>query len=223
MNAGQDHTRLGDLVPPTMVPTICLCCPDSRTNSLGRAPTSPSTASTDGFAYTLTRTLGAPVAEAWSACTDAAQYDRWAGAEDVVPNVRPGGDRVPLTGVYTEVVEHERLVMGMHVPGRAEPVLMTAEFTPSATAPRSACPSSSTPPPTATRQKSAPDRDRSSGSPRHKGLPRTNRRGRPSRAGMVFGTRSKGVRAVGWRWRTGPPLQSQGRLRRRFAMDFVHP
>ena len=43
--------------------------------------------------------------------------------------VIPGGTRVPLSGSYTEVVENKRLVMGMNVPGRDEPVLMTIDLT----------------------------------------------------------------------------------------------
>jgi hypothetical protein len=42
--------------------------------------------------------------------------------------VIPGGARIPLSGGYTEVVENERLVMGMNVPGRDEPVLMTLDL-----------------------------------------------------------------------------------------------
>ncbi|NEA26481.1 SRPBCC family protein [Actinomadura bangladeshensis] len=91
---------------------------------------------TTGFDYAITRTLDAPVGKVWDAWTDADQYAKWASAEDVVLDVRPGGAwssvmvipggaRVPLTGSYTEVVPNERLVMGMDVPGAGEPVLMT--------------------------------------------------------------------------------------------------
>ncbi|GAA1862835.1 SRPBCC family protein [Actinomadura bangladeshensis] len=89
-----------------------------------------------GFDYAITRTLDAPVGEVWDAWTNADAYAKWASAEDVVLDVRPGGAwssvmvipggvRVPLTGTYTEVVPNERLVMGMDVPGADEPVLMT--------------------------------------------------------------------------------------------------
>ncbi|XVQ09716.1 SRPBCC family protein [Spirillospora sp. CA-255316] len=90
---------------------------------------------TTGFDYALTRTLDASVEAVWQAWTVAGDYGKWASAEEVVLDVRPGGawsavmvipggTRVPLTGSYTEVVENERLVMGMDVPGRDEQVLM---------------------------------------------------------------------------------------------------
>ncbi|MFD3922329.1 SRPBCC domain-containing protein [Streptomyces sp. NPDC058595] len=94
---------------------------------------------TAGFDYTITRTLEAPVEQVWAAWTRADQYARWAGAEDVVLDVRPGGawssvmvipggTRVPLSGRYTEVVENKRLVVGMSVPGREELALMTVDL-----------------------------------------------------------------------------------------------
>lgn len=94
---------------------------------------------TTGFDYAITRTLDAPVGKVWDAWTVADQYAKWASAEDVVLDVRPGGawssvmvipggGRVPLTGNYTEVVPNERLVMGMDVPGREEPALMTLDL-----------------------------------------------------------------------------------------------
>jgi uncharacterized protein YndB with AHSA1/START domain len=96
--------------------------------------------STAGFDYTLTRTLDAPVDKVWAAWTVADDYGTWAGAEEVVLDARPGGTwssvmvipggtRVPLSGGYTEVLENKRLVMGMNVPGRDEPVLMTIDLT----------------------------------------------------------------------------------------------
>ena len=92
-----------------------------------------------GFEYAITRTLNAPAGEVWGAWTVAEDYGKWASAEEVVMDVRPGGSwssvmvipggvRVPLTGSYAEVVEHERLVMGMDVPGRGEPVLMCLDL-----------------------------------------------------------------------------------------------
>ncbi len=92
-----------------------------------------------GFDYTITRTLDAPVADVWAAWTESARYGQWTGAEDVFMDVRPGGSwssvmvipggaRVPLTGTYPEVVPHERLVIGMNVPG-GEPSLMTVTLT----------------------------------------------------------------------------------------------
>ena len=92
-----------------------------------------------GFEYAITRTLNAPAGEVWGAWTVAEDYGKWASAEEVVMDVRPGGSwssvmvipggaRVPLTGSYTEVVENEHLVMGMDVPGRDEPVLMRLDL-----------------------------------------------------------------------------------------------
>ncbi|RKN16677.1 SRPBCC domain-containing protein [Micromonospora musae] len=97
--------------------------------------------SATGHDYAITRTLDAPVEKVWAAWTDTESYGRWASAEEVVLDVRPGGAwssvmvipggaRIPLTGSYTEVVPNERLVMGMNVPGRDEPVLMALDLTP---------------------------------------------------------------------------------------------
>jgi uncharacterized protein YndB with AHSA1/START domain len=95
--------------------------------------------STAGFDYTITRTLNAPADKVWAAWTIADNYGTWANAEEVVLDARPGGTwssvmvipggtRVPLSGSYTEVMENKRLVMGMNVPGRDEPVLMTVDL-----------------------------------------------------------------------------------------------
>ncbi|MEU5567639.1 SRPBCC family protein [Micromonospora musae] len=97
--------------------------------------------SATGHDYAITRTLDAPVEKVWAAWTDAESYGTWASAEEVVLDVRPGGAwssvmvipggaRIPLTGSYAEVVPNERLVMGMNVPGRDEPVLMALDLTP---------------------------------------------------------------------------------------------
>ncbi|WP_106398076.1 SRPBCC family protein [Actinocorallia populi] len=96
-------------------------------------------AGVNGFEYAITRTLNVPVEQVWKAWTVAEDYGKWASAEEVVMDVRPGGEwssvmvipggvRVPLGGGYTEVVEGERLVMGMNVPGRDEPVLMRLDL-----------------------------------------------------------------------------------------------
>lgn len=96
-------------------------------------------AESTGFPYTLTRELDVPVDAVWSAWTDAARYGRWASAEEVSLDARPGGAwsavmvvpggvRVPTSGTFVEVETHKRLVMGMDVPGRDEPVLMTLEL-----------------------------------------------------------------------------------------------
>ncbi|MFE0916678.1 SRPBCC domain-containing protein [Streptomyces nigra] len=95
----------------------------------------------DGFTYTLTRTLDAPVGTVWRAWTDAGQYARWAGAEpgSVEMDVRPGGawkatmvtpdgTSFPLTGSYLDVVTDRLLVVGMDVPGRPDPAVMTVEL-----------------------------------------------------------------------------------------------
>ncbi|MEG8278639.1 SRPBCC family protein [Streptomyces sp. AHA2] len=99
---------------------------------------SAQTAATGGFAYTLTRTLDAPADAVWRAWTTPAQYSRWAYAAEgsVEMDVRtggawkatvvtPDGGQVPLTGSYLEAVENRRLVIGMDVPGRPEPAVMT--------------------------------------------------------------------------------------------------
>lgn len=84
----------------------------------------------EGFAYTLERTLEAPVAAVWTAWTTAESYAQWAYAVpgSVEMDVRPGGTwkatvvtpdggQFPLTGSYAEVDENRRLVVGMDVPG----------------------------------------------------------------------------------------------------------
>ncbi|GAA2567238.1 MULTISPECIES: SRPBCC family protein [Streptomyces] len=99
-------------------------------------------AAADGFSYTLTRTLDAPAARVWQAWTTPDQYARWAYAVpgSVEMDVRPGGTwkatmrtpdgaEFPLTGSYTEVAEPRRLTIGMDVPGRPDPALMTLELT----------------------------------------------------------------------------------------------
>ncbi|MFE9171932.1 SRPBCC domain-containing protein [Streptomyces kebangsaanensis] len=99
------------------------------------------TTAANGFSYTLTRTLDAPVVKVWRAWTTAEQYARWAGAAagSVEMDVRPGGawkatmvtpdgGQFPLTGSYLEVAENRRLVVGMDVPGRPDPAAMTMEL-----------------------------------------------------------------------------------------------
>ncbi|WP_308191136.1 SRPBCC family protein [Amycolatopsis tucumanensis] len=87
----------------------------------------------------MTRTLDAPVSKVWDAWTVSENYGKWAGAEEVDLDVRPGGawrsvmvipggTRVPLTGSYAEVEPGKRLVIGMDVPGRDEQSLMVVEF-----------------------------------------------------------------------------------------------
>ena len=93
------------------------------------------------FDYTLTRDLDAPISTVWQAWTDSEKYGAWASAEEVALDVRPGGawsaimvipdgSRIPLSGVYTEVVENQRLVVGMNVPGKDDPALMTVDLEP---------------------------------------------------------------------------------------------
>ncbi|CAL9469825.1 SRPBCC family protein [Streptomyces sp. enrichment culture] len=99
------------------------------------------TTAENGYSYTLTRTLDAPVARVWQAWTTPGQYAQWAYAVpgSVELDVRPGGTwkatmrtpegaEFPLTGSYTEVVEHRALTVGMDVPGRPDPTLMTMEL-----------------------------------------------------------------------------------------------
>jgi uncharacterized protein YndB with AHSA1/START domain len=99
-------------------------------------------AATDGFSYTLTRTLDAPAARVWQAWTTPDQYAQWAYAVPgtVEMDVRPGGlwkatmrtpdgAEFPLTGSYIEVDEHRHLTVGMDVPGRPEPSTMGVELT----------------------------------------------------------------------------------------------
>lgn len=92
------------------------------------------------YDYTLTRDLNAPVDAVWHAWTDEQDYGKWASAEEVSLDVRPGGAwssvmvipggaRIPLSGSYTEVVENERLVVGMSVPGTDELSLMAVTLT----------------------------------------------------------------------------------------------
>jgi uncharacterized protein YndB with AHSA1/START domain len=100
------------------------------------------TTAADGFPYTLTRVLDAPVAQVWQAWTTPEPYARWAHAApgSVEMDVRPGGawkatmlapdgSAFPLTGSYVEVAEPSRLVLGMDVPGRPDQVTMTLELT----------------------------------------------------------------------------------------------
>ncbi|MGA5414449.1 SRPBCC family protein [Streptomyces pseudogriseolus] len=95
----------------------------------------------DGYSYTLTRTLDAPTAAVYRAWTTPDAYARWAYAApgSVRVDVRPGGawkatmitpdgTEVPLTGSYLEVDENRLLVVGMDVPGRAEPSVMVVEL-----------------------------------------------------------------------------------------------
>ncbi|WP_327287556.1 SRPBCC family protein [Streptomyces sp. NBC_01198] len=99
------------------------------------------TTAADGFPYTLTRTLDAPAAAVWRAWTTPEQYTQWAyaAAGSVEMDVRPGGawkatmvtpdgDRFPLTGSYLEVTENRHLVVGMDVPGKPDPSVMTVEL-----------------------------------------------------------------------------------------------
>ncbi|MFB6787417.1 SRPBCC domain-containing protein [Streptomyces olivaceus] len=95
----------------------------------------------NGYSYTLTRTLDATPARVWQAWTTPDQYAQWTYS---VPgtlemDVRPGGTwkatmrspegaEFPLTGSYTEVVENRALTLGMDVPGRPEPTLMTIKL-----------------------------------------------------------------------------------------------
>ncbi|MGM7440217.1 SRPBCC family protein [Streptomyces tunisiensis] len=64
----------------------------------------------DGCSCTLTRTLDTPAATVHRAGTT------------------PGGTEVPLTGSCLDVHENRLLVVGVDVPGRAEPSVMAVEL-----------------------------------------------------------------------------------------------
>lgn len=104
--------------------------------------TEQATTAADDFSYTLTRTLDAPAARVWQAWTTAEQYAQWAYAVpgSVEMDVRPGGawkatmatpdgGQFSLTGSYIEVAEHRLLTVGMDVPGKSVPAVMTMELT----------------------------------------------------------------------------------------------
>ncbi|MBD0421910.1 SRPBCC domain-containing protein [Streptomyces sp. TRM S81-3] len=95
----------------------------------------------DGYSYTLTRTLDVPAVRVWQAWTTPEQYEQWAhaAAGSVEMDVRPGGawkstmvtpdgGQFPLTGSYLDVTENRLLVTGMDVPGRTSPAVMTMEL-----------------------------------------------------------------------------------------------
>ncbi|MGA5077941.1 SRPBCC family protein [Streptomyces griseoincarnatus] len=95
----------------------------------------------DGCSCTLTRTLDAPAATVHRAWTTPDAYARRAYAApgsvgmDVRPGgawkatmVTPGGTEVPLTGSCLDVHENRLLVVGVDVPGRAEPSVMAVEL-----------------------------------------------------------------------------------------------
>lgn len=105
--------------------------------------TEQQTTETDGFSYTLTRTLDAPVARVWQAWTTPEQYAQWAycAPGSVELDVRPGGawkatvvtpdgGEFPMTGTYAEVAENRRLTIAMDIPGKPEPEKMTVDLTP---------------------------------------------------------------------------------------------
>lgn len=86
-----------------------------------------------GYPYTLTAEVDVPVATVWRAWTEHDHYEAWSyskpGSVELDPVadgrytstvVTPDGQEFPITGRYIEVVEHERLVMGMDVPGGEE-------------------------------------------------------------------------------------------------------
>ncbi|CAM5451858.1 SRPBCC family protein [Streptomyces canus] len=99
------------------------------------------TTAANGFSYELTRTLDAPATRVWQAWTTADQYAQWAYAApgSVEMDVRPGGawkatvvtpdgGQFPLTGSYLDVDENRVLVVGMDVPGKPAPAVMTMEL-----------------------------------------------------------------------------------------------
>lgn len=90
--------------------------------------------------YRLTRELDAPVRKVWAAWTTPEQYGEWANSVpgSVELDVRPGGSwkatmatpggEYPLAGTYVEVTENRHLAIGMTVPGRPDPAVMTVDF-----------------------------------------------------------------------------------------------
>jgi uncharacterized protein YndB with AHSA1/START domain len=86
----------------------------------------------------ITRTFRAPLATAWDTWTNADDFAVWFNAkrDSVELDVRPGGSwhatmetpggDFPLSGVYREVVEHEKLVWTVDF--GPEPIAMSATF-----------------------------------------------------------------------------------------------
>ncbi|GAB3658664.1 SRPBCC family protein [Glycomyces tarimensis] len=85
------------------------------------------------YRYSLTADIDAPVAKVWQVWTEDRHYEAWSYSVpgSVSLDVRPGGrwqatvagsdgQGFPLTGTYIDVVEHERLDMGMDAPGGQE-------------------------------------------------------------------------------------------------------
>ncbi len=100
--------------------------------------TEPNTETT-GTDFTITRTFPAPLATVWDTWTSPEHFQRWFHAKPgtVELNVRKGGPwravmqtpggEMPMSGVYREVVNGQKLVWTVDTPG--EPVVMTATFT----------------------------------------------------------------------------------------------
>ncbi len=87
------------------------------------------TANENGYSYTLTAEVDAPVSTVWTVWTDNAHYEAWSYSKpgsvemDVTPGgrytatvVTPDGQEFPITGRYIDVAENESLVMGMDTP-----------------------------------------------------------------------------------------------------------
>ncbi len=102
--------------------------------------TTMSEQNTTGFSYSVSREIAAPVARVWQAYTNAAEWPAWFGAVEgtVEIDVRaggpwkatlglPDGGQFPLSGEFREVVEGERIVLTMDVPG-AEAEVMAVHF-----------------------------------------------------------------------------------------------
>jgi uncharacterized protein YndB with AHSA1/START domain len=103
--------------------------------------TANTTATTIGHEYSVSQVVDASTEKVWTVWTEAAHYETWFHAvpQSVALDVRPGGSwRAtmtapdgsvhPLTGSYREVVDHQRLVIAMDIPGR-EPALMNMDLT----------------------------------------------------------------------------------------------
>lgn len=92
--------------------------------------------SENGFPYTISVDADAPIDAVWAAWTEEKPYEAWSYSKpgsvsmDPTPNgrytatvVTPDGQEFPITGRYIEVVENERLVMGMDTLGGGEEVM----------------------------------------------------------------------------------------------------
>ncbi|MDF3289641.1 SRPBCC domain-containing protein [Streptomyces silvisoli] len=93
---------------------------------------------TTDTAFTITRTFPAPLATVWDTWTRPEHFQQWFHAKPgtVELDLRTGGPwravtqtpggEMPVSGVYREVIDGEKLVWTVDTPG--DPVVMTATF-----------------------------------------------------------------------------------------------